>query len=130
MRIGSLFSGAGGLDMAVEQVFGAHTVWHCENDAAASKVLAARWLGVPNLSDITCVDWAHAYATELYHSWLTSGSIHGLARKPLRAWMGPLHTEIHRRLPTLHGHDLACWCPPTLTCHADILLELANQEAE
>jgi DNA-cytosine methyltransferase len=58
MKIGSLFSGAGGLDMAVEGVFGAETVWHCEIDKAASKVLAARWPGVPNLGDITEVDWA------------------------------------------------------------------------
>lgn len=57
MRIGSLFSGAGGLDMAVEAVFGGETVWHCELDSAASKVLAARWPGVPNLGDITAVDW-------------------------------------------------------------------------
>jgi DNA (cytosine-5)-methyltransferase 1 len=57
-RIGSLFSGAGGLDMAVEAVFGGQTVWHSEIDPAASKVLAHRWPGVPNLGDITKVDWA------------------------------------------------------------------------
>jgi hypothetical protein len=57
VRIGSLFSGAGGLDMAVENVFGGETVWHCELDSAASKVLAARWPGVPNLGDITAIDW-------------------------------------------------------------------------
>ena len=57
MRIGSLFSGAGGLDMAVEAAFGGRTVWHCEVDPAASKVLAARWPGVPNLGDITAIDW-------------------------------------------------------------------------
>jgi hypothetical protein len=28
----------------------------------------------------------------------------------------------------LRGHDLACWCPPSAPCHADVLLELANQE--
>lgn len=58
MRVGSLFSGAGGLDLAVEQVFGGRTVWHCEQDAAASAVLAYRWPGVPNLGDITTVDWS------------------------------------------------------------------------
>lgn len=58
MRIGSLFSGAGGLDRAVEAVFGGCTVWHCEQDPAASKVLAYRWPGVPNLGDITAVDWS------------------------------------------------------------------------
>lgn len=26
----------------------------------------------------------------------------------------------------LAGHDLACWCPLDLPCHADVLLEVAN----
>ena len=29
-------------------------------------------------------------------------------------------------LPWLRGKDLACWCPLDQPCHADILLELAN----
>jgi hypothetical protein len=30
-------------------------------------------------------------------------------------------------LPPLHGRNLACWCPlDGLSCHADVLLELAN----
>lgn len=58
-RIGSLFSGAGGLDLAVEHVTGGRTVWHCEADLDAAKVLAAHWPGVPNLGDITAVDWAY-----------------------------------------------------------------------
>lgn len=58
MRIGSLFSGAAGLDMAVEEVFGGHTVWHSEIDPAASKVLAHRFPNTPNLGDITSVEWA------------------------------------------------------------------------
>jgi hypothetical protein len=31
------------------------------------------------------------------------------------------------RLPELRGKNLACWCPLNLPCHADVLLELANQ---
>lgn len=58
LRIGSLFSGIGGLDLAVEAHFDARTVWHCEYDPKPSKVLAARWPGVPNLGDITTVDWS------------------------------------------------------------------------
>lgn len=27
----------------------------------------------------------------------------------------------------LHTHDLVCWCPLHLGCHADVLLELANR---
>lgn len=57
LRAGSLFSGAGGLDMAVEKVFGARVVWHSENHPAAAAVLASRWPGVPNLGDITAIDW-------------------------------------------------------------------------
>ena len=29
----------------------------------------------------------------------------------------------------LRGKNLACWCPLDRPCHADVLLELANQEA-
>jgi hypothetical protein len=29
----------------------------------------------------------------------------------------------------LHGRDLLCWCAPAMPCHADVLLELANQPA-
>ena len=57
LRIGSLFSGAGGLDMAVEAVFGAHVLWHSEIDPGASKVLAHHWPEVPNLGDITKIGW-------------------------------------------------------------------------
>lgn len=58
MKLGSLCSGAGGLDLAVEQVFGAETAWHCEIDDAASKVLAHRWPDVPNHRDLTTTDWS------------------------------------------------------------------------
>lgn len=57
LRIGSLFSGYGGLDLAVESFFNARTVWHCEFEEAPSAVLEARWPGVPNLGDVTAVDW-------------------------------------------------------------------------
>lgn len=30
-------------------------------------------------------------------------------------------------LRDLRGRDLACWCPLSAPCHADVLLELANQ---
>ena len=33
-------------------------------------------------------------------------------------------------LPELHGLNLACWCPSTRPCHADLLLKLANEELE
>ncbi|OJU39712.1 MAG: hypothetical protein BGN97_00385 [Microbacterium sp. 69-10] len=58
LKIGSLFSGVGGLDMAVEAFFAGETVWHCEFDEEPSKVLSARWPGVPNFGDVTAVEWS------------------------------------------------------------------------
>jgi DNA (cytosine-5)-methyltransferase 1 len=57
--IGSLFSGCGGLDMAVERLFGGPVLWQCENNPQAQLVLTQRWPGVPNLGDITTVDWSN-----------------------------------------------------------------------
>ncbi|QBJ01165.1 DNA methylase [Mycobacterium phage Arissanae] len=56
LYLGSLFSGAGGLDLAVERAFNARTIWQSEVNKAASAVLAKRF-GVPNLGDITKIDW-------------------------------------------------------------------------
>ncbi|MET3514306.1 hypothetical protein ABIC63_002078 [Pseudacidovorax sp. 1753] len=33
-------------------------------------------------------------------------------------------------LTPLRGKNLACWCKPGASCHADVLLELANAPAE
>jgi DNA (cytosine-5)-methyltransferase 1 len=68
LRIGSLFSGYGGLDMAVGEFFGAVPAWHCQWEPPdkkgrpdphqfAAQVLAHRYPGVPNLGDITAVNW-------------------------------------------------------------------------
>jgi len=57
LRIGSMFSGCGGLDLAVERVFGGRVVWQFEIDPAASKVLEYRFPGVPNLGDVSAVNW-------------------------------------------------------------------------
>ena len=56
--IGSLCSGYGGLDMAVEEFFGARTAWFAEYETAPSKVLAHHWPSVPNYGDMTQIDWA------------------------------------------------------------------------
>lgn len=58
MKIGSLFSGYGGLDLAVMQAFNAEVAWHCEWESAPSKILDIHWPGVPNYRDVSKVDFA------------------------------------------------------------------------
>jgi DNA (cytosine-5)-methyltransferase 1 len=58
MRIGSLFSGYGGLDLAVTEVLGGTVAWHCEFDANPAAILAHHWPDVPNHRDVTAVDWS------------------------------------------------------------------------
>ena len=70
LTIGSLFSGFLGLDRAVERAFGAETVWVSDVDKGACKVLAYRAPGVPNLGDITAVDWAQVQPVDI----ITGGS--------------------------------------------------------
>ncbi|SCL20515.1 C-5 cytosine-specific DNA methylase [Micromonospora pallida] len=68
-RIGSLCSGYGGLDLAVELVLGGHLAWYAETDRHATTVLAYHWPHIPNLGDIRAVDWTQAEPIDI----LTAG---------------------------------------------------------
>ncbi|MBV6695561.1 DNA cytosine methyltransferase [Kitasatospora aureofaciens] len=57
-RIGSLCSGYGGLDLGVQSVLGGTIAWHADPAPSAAAVLEHHWPGVPNLGDITTVDFA------------------------------------------------------------------------
>lgn len=57
LKAGEMFAGYGGLALAISSVFGAKTAWLCEVDKYASKVLEHRFPSVPNLGDVTAVDW-------------------------------------------------------------------------
>ncbi len=57
LKVGSLFSGYGGLDLAVEHVFGARTIWFSEINEPVARVFSHHWPDAPNLGDITVVDW-------------------------------------------------------------------------
>lgn len=57
-RIGSLFSGVGGLEMGVRSVIGGTVAWHAETEEAPAAVLAHHWPDVANLGDVTAVDWS------------------------------------------------------------------------
>ncbi|MFF0009550.1 DNA cytosine methyltransferase [Streptomyces tibetensis] len=68
LRGGSLFTGTGALDVAVMDVFDAEFVWHSQYEPPdkngkedtnqfAARILERHWPAVPNLGDITKVDW-------------------------------------------------------------------------
>jgi DNA (cytosine-5)-methyltransferase 1 len=56
LKIGSLCTGYGGLDLAVEEHFNAETVWCAEFDKYASQVIEQRFK-IPNYGDIKQIDW-------------------------------------------------------------------------
>lgn len=71
MKIGSLFSGFGGLDLAVEAVFpAARVAWVSDIEPGPCKVLARHFPDAPNLGDVTAIDWRAVEPVEI----LTGGS--------------------------------------------------------
>jgi len=57
-------------------------------------------------------------AVKKYQGWLVN--------PPINADGSGWINELHILLEPLRGKDLACWCPLGESCHADVLLELAN----
>ncbi len=61
------------------------------------------------------------FVVDCFANWLRGDRSH---------WMGDdsdaAAAVILARLSDLRGKNLACWCPIGATCHADVLLELAN----
>jgi len=68
--------------------------------------------GTPELLRARCVDE--------FRAWLRGPERVGSDGRVRAEW-------ILGHLEELRGHDLACWCPQDQPCHADVLLELANQ---
>ena len=57
LTVGSLFSGIGGFDLGLERA-GMKVIWQSEIDEFATRVLKKHWPNVPNLGDITKIDWS------------------------------------------------------------------------
>ena len=57
MCVGGLCAGYGGLEMGLAQVIDCEPAWFCEFADGPSKILAHRYPDVPNLGDLTAIDW-------------------------------------------------------------------------
>lgn len=57
LRIGSMFAGYSGLEMGVMQALDAKPAWFAEIDPAPARILQHHYPHVPNLGDVTRVDW-------------------------------------------------------------------------
>jgi len=57
LTVGSLFTGIGGFDLGLERA-GMKIMWQSEIDKFACQVLKKHWVNVPNLGDITKIDWS------------------------------------------------------------------------
>jgi DNA (cytosine-5)-methyltransferase 1 len=74
LRVGSLCTGAAGMEAALREVFGEiEIVFMADPDPAVSAVLAAHYPGVPNLGDISAVDWGGDGQGKLAVDILTAG---------------------------------------------------------
>jgi len=59
MRIGAICAGYGGLELAVMRALPeAELFWYAEKAKAPAQIMAYHWPDIPNLGDITVVDWA------------------------------------------------------------------------
>ena len=67
--IGSLCTGYGALDTAVHTVLGARTAWVSDIDPGACRIINHRMPGIPNLGDLTTVDWTQVEPVDI----LTAG---------------------------------------------------------
>lgn len=65
---------------------------------------------------------APAFVVACFRIWLAGGRAD---------WMGQESDDAAKRIldaiPTLRGKHLACFCPLDQPCHADVLLEIANE---
>jgi DNA (cytosine-5)-methyltransferase 1 len=64
LTVGSLFSGCWGMDLGLERS-GMDIRWNSEIDPYCCRVLAKHWRDVPNLGDVTAVDWTTVERVDL-----------------------------------------------------------------
>ena len=126
LKIGALFAGYGGLDMAVMDTLDAELAWYAEFDKAPAKVMAHHHPDVPNLWDVTKVDWSAVEPVDI----ITGGSpcqdlSHAGRRKGMTdGTRSNLWAEMREAIAT-HRPRLVVWenVRGALSAHADSDME-------
>jgi hypothetical protein len=116
MRVVSLCSGYEGIGIGLESLFPVDLLAVADIDPGASKILAARFPGIPNLGDLAKIDW-EVMSGELAVDLLTAGFPLGRARTfpqlaPVRACGPETGPESGTRSPAQSascGRPLSCW---------------------
>ena len=70
LKVGGLFAGYGGIELGLSSVFDCEPAWFSEFDKAPSAILAHHWPDVPNLGDVTKINWANVEPVDI----ITGGS--------------------------------------------------------
>ena len=87
-------------------------------DASHRRTIFDPWIYIEP-SDNDFIDWKSPLqdiVVSLYVNWLAGNDKNYIILPPTMPELLPLH-----------GKNLACWCRLDQRCHADVLLELANQ---
>ena len=58
-KVGSLFSGIGGIELGLERAGGFETAWFCDCEPYAVAILNKHWPGTPVYEDVTKLDFAN-----------------------------------------------------------------------
>ena len=107
-----------------EERFGRH--WDFEGRISGPDNRHDMWFSADDIVE-THVIWAtHEQLVELYRLTLTAPTPGMLMASPSRKgrFLRVTADDIRRELA---GKDLVCWCPLNRPCHADVLLEIANE---
>lgn len=84
--------------------------------------------------------WGNPYTLDMFKHWYPEADEHGLRHMATSdfeglvtgRWDGFDDVDVpsypRDEIMQLRGHDLVCWCPLGQPCHADVLLEIANQK--
>ena len=75
-------------------------------------------------------DFCAQIVTNEFRAWLVTNRKSFLEQRELWDQLSVRRQWMLAHLEELRGKDLACWCALDQPCHADVLLELANQEHE